>query len=400
MQKLQSLGLLTVAALLAAAVVAPTVVSTVASTPAGAAPKGPPATGPLTVAVEGPLTGTQASTGTDMVRGGQLAVARLNARGGVLGRQVKIVAVDDAAKPAKGPAAARKAIAKRAAAVVGPFNSAVGVTALPVYRAAGLSILRMTSATNTEGFGITTQPMVTQIAPVEATAIAHTMGAHSVDVLYDPSTYTAGIASQLVGLLQGDGLTVPVDQSVSPTAAATVATAVAAVTASPADVVYLAMYGPQAGAVAKALYTQHVAGRCFVDLAAQGPSFVQAAGTGPASACLNSGVPSATELPGGAAYVAAYRAKFHKAPGTWGAFVYDSVNIWAAAVTHTHQPYGAKVRAALAATTGFEGITGVTTAEPKTGNRENPPVVILDISETGRYKVDPTWASANGYQTS
>ena len=366
---------------------------------ASAAPaKGPAATGPLTVAVEGPMSGTQASTGRDMLRGAQLAVARLNAHGGVLGRTVRVLAVDDKAEAKEGATVARRAVGRRIAAVFGPFNSAVGVTALPVYKAGGVSILRMTSATDTEGFGITTQPMVTQIAPVEAAAITHTLAAHSVDVLYDPSTYTAGIATQLVTLLKSDGLTVPVDQTLAPTASASeMAATVASVAAHPADVTYLAMYGPEAGQVAKALHAGQVGGHCFVDLAAQGPSFVQAAGTASASACVNSGVPSAAELPGGPSYVAAYRAKFHQAPGTWGAFVYDSVDIWAAAAKQSHQAFGPKIRAALGKTSGFRGVTGTTTIQPSTGNRLSPPVVILDITSSGTYKVDQTWATATGY---
>jgi len=389
-----------VAAVAAAAVVMVPASGEVSAAPdTSASAKAPPASGPLTVAVEGPMTGAQASTGQDMLRGAQLAAARLNAHGGVLGRTVRVQPVDDKADAATGKAAARKAVSRGIAAVVGPFNSSVGVTALPVYRAAGASILRMTSATDTEGFGITTQPMVTQIAPVEAAALIHTLGAHSVDVIYDPSTYTAGIATQLATLLQGQGVTLPVDQTLPATASTDQITATAAdAAAHPADVVYLAMYGPEAGRMAKALYDQHVAGRCFVDLAAQGPSFVQTAGTAAASACLNSGVPSATQLPEGPSYAAAYRAKFHRAPGTWGAFVYDSVDIWAAAAKASHQAFGSKIRAAVAKTTGFSGVTGITTAEPSTGNRDNPPVVVLDITPAGAYAVDKTWATTTGYQ--
>jgi ABC-type branched-subunit amino acid transport system substrate-binding protein len=340
-----------------------------------------------------------------MLRGAQLAAARLNAAGGVLGRQVKIVAVDDQADPTKGASVAQQAVSSGIAAVVGPFNSAVGVTALPVYQAAGVSILRMTSATDTEGFGVTTQPMVTQIAPVEARELTQLLGVHSVAVLYDPSTYTAGIASQLSALLKKDGVTVPVDQSLPPTASTSqIQSALGKVAAHSPDVTYLAMYGPEAGAVAKQMYATHsgpgAAGRCFVDLAAQGPSFVQAAGVLAANSCLASGVPAADQLPGGTAYSAAYEAKFHQTPGTWGAFVYDSVGIWAAAAAKSHQDYGSSIRSALSHTSGFNGVTGVTTVQPSTGNRENPPVVILQISLTGKYSVDPAWAAATGYHSS
>jgi ABC-type branched-subunit amino acid transport system substrate-binding protein len=158
------------------------------------------------------------------------------------------------------------------------------------------------------------------------------------------------------------------------------------------------MYGPQAGAIAARLAaTPRAYGRCFVDLAAQGPSFVSAAGAAAAAGCLNSGVPSAGQLPGGTRYTAAYRARYHVAPGTWGAFAYDSLDMLVAAVERTHRWTGPRLQGALRHTRGFRGVTGTTTILPASGNRANPPVVILDIGAAGQYKVDPAWASFAGY---
>jgi len=119
------------------------------------------------IAVDGPMTGQQASTGTDMANAAQLAVDQINAAGGIDGVKLTLVKVNDKATAAAGLVAARKAIAARAFAVVGPYNSAVGVVNLPVYKKAGLPIVRLTSSLKTEGFGVTTQPMDSQVAPVE-----------------------------------------------------------------------------------------------------------------------------------------------------------------------------------------------------------------------------------------
>src|SRR6185437_223363 len=356
------------------------------------------ATRPVRIAVEGPMTGAEASTGLDMLRGAQLATARLNARGGVLGRRVELVAGDDRADPATGAKVARRLVRSGVNAVIGPFNSAVGLQTLPIYRAAGLPILRLTSATATEGFGVTTQPMVTQIAPVEQAELISVLHAHSVAVLYDPSTYTAAIASQLASALRAAGISVPVEAVLDPTAGeGPVAQALQRTAAARPDVTYLAMYGPQAGAIAARMAaTPRAYGRCFVDLAAQGPSFVSAAGAA-ASGCLSSGVPSDDQLPGGKPYTRAYRKRFNISPGTWGAFTYDSLNMLAAAVRRSHRWKGSKLRNVLQHTRGFRGVTGETTVLPASGNRADPPVVILDINPAGRYVVDHAWASFAGY---
>ncbi len=361
--------------------------------PAAAAPR------PVRIAVEGPMSGEEASTGLDMLRGAKLAAARLNAAGGVLGRRVTLVAGDDRADPATGAKLARRLVRSGVSAVIGPFNSSVGLQALPIYRAAGLPILRLTSATATEGFGVTTQPMVTQIAPVEQEELTGVLHARSVAVLYDPSTYTAAIASQLAAALKGAGVRVPIDAVLDPQASAAQTDQVLQTTAAARpDVTYLAMYGPQAGAIAARLAGAPGAyGRCFVDLAAQGPSFVSAAGAAAAS-CLNSGVPSDEQLPGGKPYTRAYRRRFHLSPGTWGAFAYDSLDMLAASVRRTHRWAGPKLRGALLHTRGFQGVTGTTTILAPSGNRAKPPVVILDVDAAGRYTVDSAWAGFAGYR--
>jgi ABC-type branched-subunit amino acid transport system substrate-binding protein len=351
------------------------------------------------IAVEGPMSGDQASTGRDMLRGAQLAAARLNSHGGILGSRVVLVPGDDKADPATGAKVARRLVRSGVSAVIGPFNSAVGLLALPIYRAAGLPILRLTSATATQGFGVTTQPMVVQDAPVDDAELADVLHAHSVAVLHDPSTYTAGIASELVGELRRGGISVPVYSSLKPDAGAAQRDQVLQrVRAASPDVTYLAMYGPQAGAIVKSMAAMPGAyGRCFVDLAAQGPAFVSAAGVAAASQCVSSGVPNAAELPRAKRYRADYHARFHRNPGTWGPFVYDSLDMLAAAAKRTHQLSGPKLRRALQHTRGFLGVTGTITIEPKTGNRAKPPVVILDINSAGHYTIDPAWAAFAGY---
>jgi ABC-type branched-subunit amino acid transport system substrate-binding protein len=213
-----------------------------------------------------------------------------------------LVAGDDRADPATGAKVARRLVRSGVSAVIGPFNSAVGLRALPIYRVAGLPIVRLTSATATEGFGVTNQPMVRQIAPVEEGELTGVLHARSVAVLYDPSTYTAAIATQLAGALKAAGVSVPVDAVLDPQAsAAKTDQALRTVAAARPAVTYLAMYGPQAGMIAARMSpTRQAYGRCFVDLAAQGPSFVSAAGAA-ATACLNSGVPALANYRGASA---------------------------------------------------------------------------------------------------
>src|ERR1700746_1418610 len=67
--------------------------------------------GHVRVGLEAPLSGEQSVLGEGMLRGAELAATRLNAKNGILGRQVEIVPIDEAADPATRVKAARSAIA-------------------------------------------------------------------------------------------------------------------------------------------------------------------------------------------------------------------------------------------------------------------------------------------------
>jgi ABC-type branched-subunit amino acid transport system substrate-binding protein len=144
-------------AVLVTAGVAGTQLAGAATASSKALSKWAPVTG--LIAVEGPMSGEQAATGIDMANGAQLAIDQINAAGGIDGVRLTMLKLDDKATAAGGMAAARQAIASRAFAVVGPFNSSVGVVNLSTYAKARLPIVRLTSSVKTEGFGVTTQPM-------------------------------------------------------------------------------------------------------------------------------------------------------------------------------------------------------------------------------------------------
>ena len=122
---------------------------------------------PIKIAVEAPLTGSQSSNGLDMLRGVQLAVREANAGKGVLGRRVQIVRADDKGDRANAKRVARRVIRKNVAAVIGPYNSSVGIVNLPIYLRNRVVPVHLTSSDDTKGEGITIQPKNSQIAPVE-----------------------------------------------------------------------------------------------------------------------------------------------------------------------------------------------------------------------------------------
>ena len=348
---------------------------------------------PGLIAVDAPLTGSQSSTGIDMWRGAQLAAAQINASGGVNGVPITLIQADDKASASTGVTVAHRVLGQNVFGVVGPFNSSVGVANLPIYKKGGLSIVRLTSAAATQGYGATTQPMDVQVAPVEGKEITQVLHATRVAIIYDTSAYTSGIAKALRGLLTADGHAPVAFQSIKEGQTNFTKALTAAAAAKP-DLLYIAAYGKEAGLLVLGASQMNVPGTCFVDLAAQGPDFVSNATTAVAQKCLNSGVPSAEQFAGATEYAANYQSAYQATPGTWGTFTYDSLEILAQAVRDAGGWKEAAVQSKLAQTSAYPGITGTITIQPKTGNRLNTPVVMLDIGSGGNYVIDSAWATA------
>ncbi len=262
-------------------------------------------------------------------------------------------------------------------AVIGPYNSAVGIENLPIYKTGGMAIVRMTSDDKTAGDGITVQPMNSQISPVEINYISGLAPA-KVSMLVDPSAYTQSMATRLKDGLTKQGVNVT---SIAITPGGTdYTTQVQLALTNNSEVVYSSTYFPEGGLIAKALAaaTGNTA-QCFMGLANQDPGFMKVSGLADAQKCVFSGVPSPDHFSGAATYSTDYQAAFGKAPGTWGTFPYDSANVLFAAIKKAGSADPAAIQNALNATSGFKGITGTITVEPGTGNRQDPPVKILKV---------------------
>lgn len=87
----------------------------------------------IAIAFVGPLTGPYASVGDQLKRGAEMAVADLNAAGGILGQKVVLKVGDDVCDPKQGVAVANKLAADGASLVVGHFCSGVAIPASEVY---------------------------------------------------------------------------------------------------------------------------------------------------------------------------------------------------------------------------------------------------------------------------
>ena len=348
------------------------------------------------IGLEGPLSGDQKVTGVGMLNGAKLAADDLNAKGGIEGRQVEIVPIDDAADPDTGVTAANAAVKEGLEGVIGPYNSGVGIKTLPIYEEAGLVPIRLTSDSDTNGMGYTLQPMDYQIAPVEARAMTDWLKAKKVAMLYDPTqNYTTSTAEEVKKNLESAGVKVTAYNEVQPGEKNYESDVKKALDTDP-DVVFSVVYFPEGGLIAKAMYSIKPQARCLADYASNDPGYVTTAGKAAARACPTGGVPAPQDFKEGPAFVTEYDKQFGSQPGTWSPYTYDSLNFLAEGIKQAGGFDKGALEEKLSAVKGWQGVTGSVTIDPRNGNRQPATVTIDSVDSKGEFHVDEDWAKAVG----
>lgn len=225
-----------------------------------------------------------------------------------------MIKADDQANPDLALTVAQQVKDAGAVAVVGPYNSSVGVVNLPFYIANGITPVQMTSTNDTSGEGVTVQPKNSQISPVEVTYMSKSSGCPKVVMLVDPSTYTQGMANRTgAAMVCGDGVpvaSIPITEGL-PSYTAQVAQALAL----KPDILYVSTYYPEGSKIAQAITAANTKVSCLMNLANVDPAFVTEAGIPASQRCVFSGIPAAGQMPYASSYVKAYRTKFNATPG-------------------------------------------------------------------------------------
>lgn len=351
----------------------------------------------IRIGLEAPITGSLAELGQGMLNGAKQAATQVNANGGVNGKKIEIIAIDDKGDPDAGVTAANAAVKAGLDAVVGPYNSGVGLKTLPIYTAAGLVPLRLTTSDATEGIGFTLQPMTSQIAPVATDAIVKGLKATSVALIVDSTTdYTKSAATAMTASLGKVGVKITATESITP-GAKSYADTVTKILATKPSAVYVITYFPEAGLIAQAMLAANTSAKCLADYGAYDNGYITAAGIPAAQKCPVVGVPAPSDFPNSATLVAEYTKEFKTAPGSWSPYTYDSVMVLADAITRAGGTNSAALKSALAGTKGWKGWTGTVAFEATTGNRLPAPVTVNTVTSAGAFQVDPAWIAATGF---
>ncbi|MEO5337928.1 MAG: branched-chain amino acid ABC transporter substrate-binding protein [Magnetospirillum sp. WYHS-4] len=170
-----------------------------------------PAAADVAIAVIGPMTGSNAAFGEQMRRGAEMAVADLNAKGGVLGQKLSLLIEDDACDPKQAVAAANKAVSRKVVFVAGHFCSSTSIPASKIYQEEGIVEISPASTNpklTEEGLSnvFRTCGRDDQQGAVAGDYIAAHFKGRKIAILHDKSAYGKGLADETQKRLASQGI--------------------------------------------------------------------------------------------------------------------------------------------------------------------------------------------------
>ncbi|AOB33721.1 leucine ABC transporter substrate-binding protein [Bordetella sp. H567] len=175
----------------------------------------------IKIAVVGPTTGAVTQYG-DMVREGvHTAIEQVNAAGGVNGRKLEAVVIDDGCEPKQGPTAANRVVNEKIGFVVGGVCSGATIAAAPIYEQEGVVMVTpsATAPALTDGkkynFIFRTIGRDDQQGPAAAAYIVDKIKPKKVAVLHDKQSYGQGIATSVKNQLEKAGIPVAVFEGIN-----------------------------------------------------------------------------------------------------------------------------------------------------------------------------------------
>lgn len=324
-----------------------------------------PAAEPVRIGLMAPLTGSWASEGQEMRRIVELLAAGVNAKGGLLGRPVEVLAEDDGGDPRTAALAAQRLASRRVAAVIGTYGSSVTEAAQGILDEAGVvHVANGSTAVRLTAKGLPlffrTCPRDDEQARVAVATLAAT-GAKRVAIVHDNTSYAKGLADEARKGLAVAGLSLAAFETVTP-GERDVTTVLTKLKAARPDVVFFCGYYPEAGLLLRQRREMAWSVPFVGGDANNNPDLVKVAGKAAAEGflCLSPPLPQDLDSPGAKAFLADYRAKHGGVPGSiWGVLAGDAFGVVARAVEVAKSTDGAKVAAALRASVkNFPGLTG------------------------------------------
>ncbi len=338
----------------------------------------------IKIGMVGPLTGDYATYGTSVKNGVQIAIDEVNAKGGVQGYTLELLAEDSKGDSTEAANAVQKLIDQnKVTAIVGAVLSGETATAAPIAQDAG--VLMITASATAPGIAdtgdfifrnvITDDVQSAQMAEYAVT----TLGLKKLAVLYANNDY--GVALKDNFTQKAKSLNAQVSAVESFLDGDEDFRAQLTKIGKDIDGLYIGGYYTEASKIAQQARRQGIEAQIFGADGFYSEKLVELGGDAVEGAYFTAGFYSGDESEAVKAFVKTYKDAYKSEPDMFAANAYDSMKIVAKALEQSGNDRG-KLKDAMAAIKDYPGITGNTSfAENGEALKD---VVILKV-ENGQF---------------
>lgn len=347
---------------------------------------------PVKIGLMAPITGRWAAEGEGMRRIVNLLAEEVNKSGGLGGRPVDIVLVDDAGDPRTAALAAQRLISQGVIAAIGTYGSAVTEASQSIYDEAGLvqvatgsTSIRLTEKGLTRFFR--TCPRDDEQGRVLADEVMK-LNPKSVAILHDNTSYAKGLASEVQEHFKRRQLKIVFDDALTPGERDYTVILTKLKAANP-DILVFTGYYPEAAMLLRQKLNMNWNAPMIGGDATNNTSLVKTAGLKAAAGYLFVSPPGPGDMPTeeGRAFMETYRKAHGALPASvWAVMAGDAFKALAKAIEAVG-PEPEKMAAYMhdrKEWQGFTGFSGPISFNEK-GDREGDVYRLYEVSEEGEF---------------
>ena len=287
----------------------------------------------IKIGVAGAFSGDLASYGVPVKNAVELAVRDINAKGGILGRQLEMVAEDDVCEPNTAANVANKLASEKVVAVIGHLCSGATKAALPVYKNANIIAVSAASTNpdltldgNNPNFFRTIAHDATQ-ANLQVEFAVNKLKVKKAAVIHDKQDYGKGLAELVKAGLEKNDVEVVLFEGITPGApdyAALISKLKEAGASRKGTAVFYGGYHPEASKIVTAARKKRNNAYFISGDGVKDPSFLNATGRYSLDYFVTAPVDTSS-LPLAISFANSYRAAFGEEPGTFSLQGYAAV---------------------------------------------------------------------------
>lgn len=332
--------------------------------------------GPIKIGVIGPLTGPAGPNGKDVLDAITVKADLINKAGGVNGRQLQVIPMDDKSDPATGVSAATSLVNQGVSVVMGGWNSPVTLAIQPALVRSG--VLNITSIPQNASIIGGADPDAVRMnagnaagAYAAAYYLSNELKAKRVGMLLENDAYGNDAGNFLSQQLQAKGIQV-VKQQKFAYADTDFRVSLSDLAGSNPDAVFSADAAESSGmpALADQYAESGIKAPHFAAVGTIAPDVINVAGGAKVDGLLSADlyfpdVAPFTGFPANAEFVKAFQAKTGQMPDKYAALGAESVDVWAKAVTKTGSTDRDKVAAAIHGQSFNDTVLGNVSFTPK-----------------------------------